>query len=318
MKKVISIAATALFLGLFTAPAIAQDQLDDAALKAARKQLFREIGGVIRKARRAKQQPDLKPHYEKIDATIAKAKDPKGGGVATLRALKAQLLSFQGKKEEATKIVDDLLANAPSGEGKDTAFMVKYGKEMRTKDLAKVKELLEAAKKANVSEKVTTRLKGKIIKASLKPGNLFPDFTAKDTEGKELTLSSYKGKVVLIDFWATWCGPCMREMPNVIKAYEKYHAKGFEIIGISFDSKKEKLDKVIKAKNMTWRQYFDGKGWGNLLGKQFGISSIPATYLIGKDGKIIATNLRGDALEKALAKAYGDSDAGEKSEGGGK
>lgn len=136
-------------------------------------------------------------------------------------------------------------------------------------------------------------------------GSPFPDFSEKDIDGKDLSVGKYKGKIVLVDFWATWCGPCVAELPNVLQTYEKYHSKGFEVIGISLDSDKGKLTSFVKAKNMPWPQAFDGGGWKNKLAQQYNVRSIPATYLIGKDGKIIAANLRGPALEQAVAKALG-------------
>jgi peroxiredoxin len=124
-------------------------------------------------------------------------------------------------------------------------------------------------------------------------------FTA--TDGTKVDLAAMKGKVVLVDFWATWCGPCVKELPNVKAAYEKHHDKGFEVIGISLDQEKSDLDAFVKKNAMPWPQAFDGKGWQNALAAKFGISSIPATFLVGKDGKIAATDLRGPALEAKVA-----------------
>ncbi len=127
---------------------------------------------------------------------------------------------------------------------------------------------------------------------------------ADDTAGKAIDLAEYKGKVVLLDFWATWCGPCVAELPNVLAAYEKFHGHGFEIVGISLDQDRAKLDKFVADRGMTWRQQFDGKGWKNDVAVAWGVQSIPATYLIGPDGKIAAVGLRGEQLEQKLAKYY--------------
>jgi thiol-disulfide isomerase/thioredoxin len=141
------------------------------------------------------------------------------------------------------------------------------------------------------------------LNSQLKPGSAFPPFSVTSLDGKAIDLAKYKGKVVLIDFWATWCGPCVQELPNVLSAYKLYHDKGFEIIGISLDESKDKLEAFLKENNMTWPQFFDGKGWGNELAQKYGINSIPATYLLDTEGNIIARDLRGAGLEAAVAKA---------------
>jgi thiol-disulfide isomerase/thioredoxin len=124
-----------------------------------------------------------------------------------------------------------------------------------------------------------------------------------DLNGKEIDLEKMKDKVILVDFWATWCGPCIAEMPNVTAAYETYKDKGFEVVGISLDEDKAAVGKFIADNKMPWPQFVDGKGWENELAQRFGIRSIPATFLVGKGGRIVASNLRGPDLEAAIEKA---------------
>ncbi|UCG52341.1 MAG: redoxin domain-containing protein [Candidatus Latescibacterota bacterium] len=120
--------------------------------------------------------------------------------------------------------------------------------------------------------------------------------------GKTISLEDYKGKVVLLDFWATWCVPCKVEMPNVIKIHKKYNKKGFEIIGISLDNNKAALEQYIKTNEMPWPQHFDGKGWQNGVAMKYRVRQIPTTYLIDRKGKIRYRTLRGRDLEDAVAR----------------
>ncbi len=121
-------------------------------------------------------------------------------------------------------------------------------------------------------------------------------FTAVD--GTKVDLTKMQGKVVLVDFWATWCGPCVAGLPEIMGVYEKLHSKGFEIVGISFDQKKEKLTQFTTDKKMPWVQYFDGLGWGNKIGQEYGINSIPAMWLIDKKGVLRDMNGRANLAEK--------------------
>ncbi len=136
---------------------------------------------------------------------------------------------------------------------------------------------------------------------AIKVGNEAPELILPMPNDKDLALSSLKGKVVLIDFWASWCGPCRKELPNVKRAYEKYKNKGFEILGVSLDKDRAAWLDAISSEGLTWPQVSDLKFWQSEACQIYAVQSIPYTVLIDKEGKIIATDLRGAALEQKLA-----------------
>ncbi len=144
------------------------------------------------------------------------------------------------------------------------------------------------------------------MEENLKPGTPMPEIKLPNPDGKEIALSSLKGKVVLVDFWASWCGPCRAESPNVLRLYDKYNKKGFEVFSVSLDSKKELWTAAIAKDGLKWPYHVSDLGhWKSVVGAQFGISSIPFTLLIDKQGNIIDKGLRGEALEAKLKEIFG-------------
>jgi len=143
----------------------------------------------------------------------------------------------------------------------------------------------------------------KQIRDTLLPGAQFPDFNEKDLQDKAFSISKYKGKVVLVDFWATWCPPCVASMPGILKLYNKYHDQGFEVVGISLDEDKSALEKFVKLRKMPWPQHFDGNRFDGPLALKYGVNVAPTSYLLDRDGKIIKEITPADDLDSEVASA---------------
>lgn len=260
---------------LFQTPARAQDSTN--AITA-------ELNGVIGKVNAKLEsgktsESDFTTELKGFDDLVAKHAGEKTDAVANILYMKAMLyLEVFQDLDKGTELIQKIKTDFP-----DT----KPGKD--------ADQILASLAKQSAAKK---------IQDALAAGASFRDFAEKDLDGKPISVAGFKGKVVLVDFWATWCGPCRAELPNVIATYKKYHAQGFEIIGVSLDSDRDKLAAFLKEQDgMTWPQFFDGQGWSNQLAVKYGVESIPFAVLIGADGKIIGKDLRGEELGNAVAEA---------------
>lgn len=162
----------------------------------------------------------------------------------------------------------------------------------------------------NLTDRVKSSVCGKALKekvdamAKANVGGIAPNIELPTPDGKALSLYSLRGRIVLLDFWASWCGPCLREMPNVKAIYNKYHEKGLEILGVSLDKTKEAWTNAIEKHDLPWKHISSLKGWDCPVAKLFNITGIPRMYILDENGKIIAQDLRGDALAQKMDELF--------------
>ena len=227
---------------------------------------------------------DFTEELKHFDALVAKENGAKTEEAAQISYLKA-LLYFQvfENVEKGTALVKQIKADYP-----DTHV----GQQ--------ADRFLQSLDQQQTDEK---------IQAELAIGAPFPDFSEQDLNGRPLSMGKFKGKVVLVDFWATWCPPCRAELPGVIDLFKKFHPQGFEIVGISLDTDRAQLTSFLKDQaGMTWPQYIDGEGETNKLAAKYGVETVPFTLLIGTDGKIIGKDLDSEDLGDAIAAALSKSE----------
>lgn len=207
---------------------------------------------------------------------------------------------FINAKQETARTIDSLVSHYPDN----------YASALIMRDfVAKDRDLPEVERMfSGLTPRIQSSALGKMVREIIDSrkmvaiGSMAPDFMLQTPEGKTIRLSDLRGKYVLVDFWASWCGPCMAEVPNVKKVYEKYHAKGFEILGVSLDNKKELWTGAIAKHGLDWLHVSSLEGWKCPVAALYSVTGIPATFLVGPDGKIVAKNLRGEELMKEVAK----------------
>lgn len=232
--------------------------------------------------------------------------------------LNAEYIAAPAEKKSDKSYIQDLQARANQAKQDKITLQLEYAKQHQESflslltlinlssggvSISQVEPLFK-----NLSPVLRNTASGKAFSESISmvsatsEGAIAPDFTQNDVNGKPVSLSSFRGKYVLVDFWASWCGPCRMENPNLVKTYEKYKRKNFTVLGVSLDQpgKKDAWLAAIAKDGLTWTQVSDLQFWNNTAAKLYGVNAIPQNFLLDSTGKIVGKNLRGEALNKKL------------------
>jgi peroxiredoxin len=246
------------------------------------------------------------------DVVEEKPAEPEKDAAAAWEQLRNDL---QGKLQTATdqraalnEVLDDLAQFAKTHEGAPEAAFALFNRGMLAMQMGNdeiAEQSLRRAADLTDDADLNAQIEAQLRRFAVRPGEQPPDFTIETLTGKEISPKDFHGKVVLLDFWATWCAPCIAELPNMEQAYKKHHEAGFEIVSISVDSAKQPLTNFLEKRSLPWIHALNGDAprIESSPAAQYAVTSIPYTVLIGRDGKIAAVNLRGPALEDAVAKA---------------
>ncbi|MFZ4483299.1 MAG: TlpA family protein disulfide reductase [Chthoniobacterales bacterium] len=245
--------------------------------------------------------PDAAQHRAELVSIAADEAAPENiRSDASLVLLQLTSQEFEADRTEAsarglTAAIHDFLERFPEDPRKEILIFTE-AQAAEVFDVARARELYgqtAQSKNSDLADAGKTSLE--LLDLREKPLEL--EFTAVD--GRKVNLADLRGQVVLLDFWATWCEPCVEEVPNLVATYEKFRERGFTIVGISLDKDKAALEKFTKENKMDWPQFFDGKGWDNEVAKRFKIQSVPTMWLLDREGKLIDATPRG-RLEKAV------------------
>jgi peroxiredoxin len=248
------------------------------------------------------------------DATAESKKAPEQRDAAAAwtemrRSIESRFRTAPDKDRAAVTrdVLHDLSEFAKTYKGTEQAALALFNHGMlaaATEDFDAAAKSYQEALSQTKDPELRAAIEAQVAQLAIRPGQSPPAFTAKSLSGDEISLSKYKGKVLLLDFWATWCAPCIAELPNVKQVYNAYHEQGLEIVSISLDQDEKVLHDFIKQQGLNWTHVYNGSvPVGQDVATKYSVTAIPQMILIGRDGKIAGVQLRGEALEDAVKKA---------------